>query len=541
MRNNVRQWAMFLALLPALAKVSARETAPRDSLGSVSLKTNLLYDATATFNLGLEFRTGDRTSLEIPVSWNPWTFSQNRKWKHILVQPEFRWWTKETFRGHFFGLHAHYAFYNLSRLPHGPFSRNMADSRYEGWAAGLGVSYGYRWNFSRHWGMEATFGLGYAHLDYDKYECRNCGDKLKSDTRNYFGPTKAGITLIYTFGGKKKAAAPAYVPAVVQEPVKTAIAYEPRFTASFITPQAEAVKRRNEAGRAYLDFAVGRSEIVPAYKDNAAELQKIYRLIETLKKDPDATITGITIAGYASPEGGYQSNLSLSGKRAEALKNRVKVLYGFPESIFSVGGRGEDWVMLDTLVARSYMQDKYAILEIIRGAGDYDRAEQRLKALGGGKPYRYLLENIYPRLRRTDYELHYTVAPFTVEKGKEVLRSNPSNLSLNEMFLIANTYTPGSDAFNEVFETAARIFPGDDVANLNAAASALGRKDAVSAARYLDRVTQRDAAWWNNAGILAWLEKDTRRAADCFARAQAAGSQEAGRNAPELDKYINSH
>ncbi|NDV84516.1 DUF3575 domain-containing protein, partial [Bacteroides sp. 51] len=401
-----------------------------------------------------------------------------------------------------------------------------ADSRYEGWGAGIGASYGYRWNFSRHLGMEATLGLGYAHLDYDKYTCGTCGDRLGSGNKNYFGPTKAGITLIYTFGGKKKpaAAAPVQIP-VAPAPAHT-IVYEPQFTASFVTPVAEAVKHRNEAGQAYLDFVAGRSEITPGYKDNAAELQKIYTLIETVRKDPDANITGIRIAGYASPEGGYGSNLTLSGKRADALKKQIKALYGFPENLFSVSGRGEDWAMLDTLVSQSYMQDKYALLEIIRaGAADYDTAEGRLKALNGGSAYRYLLENIYPQLRRTDYQLHYTVAPFTIEKGKEVFKRNPGNLSLNEMFLIANTYEPGTAAFNEVFETAARLFPGDDVANLNAASSALARKDAASAARYLARVNQRSAAWWNNAGILAYLEKDMKRAADCFARAQAEGNK----------------
>ncbi|NDV85011.1 hypothetical protein D0T87_24035, partial [Bacteroides sp. 51] len=231
------------------------------------------------------------------------------------------------------------------------------------------------------------------------------------------------------------------------------------------------------------------------------------------------------------------SNLTLSGKRADALRKQIKALYGFPESLFSVSGRGEDWAMLDTLVSQSYMQDKYALLEIIRaGIYDYDQKEQRLKALNGGSAYRYLLENIYPQLRRTDYQLHYTVAPFTIEKGKEVFKRNPGNLSLNEMFLIANTYEPGTAAFNEVFETAARLFPGDDVANLNAAASALARKDAASAARYLARVNQRTADWWNNAGILAYLEKDMKRAGDCFARAQAEGNKEAGRNAQELEK-----
>jgi len=537
--RNLRGWAaVALALMVFAAKASAQENrADGNTLPPVGIKTNLLYDATGTFNLGVEFRTGRRTSLDLSGNWNPFTFSEGRKWKHVLVQPEFRWWTKETFNGHFFGLHAHYASYNIGRLPNGPFSEYMADHRFEGWAAGAGVSYGYRWNFSYNWGLEATIGVGYVHLDYDKYKCGNCGERLGAETKNYFGPTKAGITLIYSFGKKPKTTPSqrGYVPTVV--PVRETVIYEPQFTAGFITPEVEAVKRRSEAGRAYLDFATGKSDIVPSFRNNAAELDKIHGLIEAVRDNPDATITGITIKGYASPEGSYQSNLTLSGRRAFALKSYIKNLYGFPETFFEVNGQGEDWTTLEELVSRSGMADKYAVLEIIRAtAGTPDERERRLKQLSGGEPYRVMISELYPQLRRTDYELHYTVLPFSVEKGKEVLRTHPGNLSLNEMFLIANTYPSGSAEFNEVFEAAARVFPQDDVANLNAAASALGRKDAARAARYLERIKNRNAEYWNNAGILAYLEGDAARAADCFARA----GQAAARNAAELDRHNQS-
>ncbi|NDV82361.1 DUF3575 domain-containing protein [Bacteroides sp. 51] len=536
MRSNF----IFLALLLLVTNINAQETEYREIPGNVGLKTNLLYDATGTFNLGLEFRTGERTSFELPVNWNPWTFSGNRKWKHVLVQPEFRWWTTEAFKGHFFGVHAHYAFYNVSRLPNGPFSRNMADSRYEGWLAGAGLSYGYRWNFSRNWALEATIGVGYAYLDYKKYECGDCGERIGADTKNYFGPTKAGITLIYNIGGKKKPVRtePVYVPVVVQEPepVKEVVIYNPQFTVSYLTPEAETVKTRSEAGQAYLDFAAGRSEIVFGFKNNAAELQKINNLIENVKNNPDATITGITITGYASPEGLYQTNLRLSEKRAYALKQLIINQYGFSDSMFTVSGRGEDWAMLDSLVTQSDMPEKAAILNIIRSTGVFDGREKKLMNLTGGKPYREMLSTMFPQLRRSEYELHYTVLPFTVEKGKEVLKTNPGNLSLNEMFLIANTYEPGSHAFDEVFETAARLFPTDDTANLNAAASALARKDTVSAEQYLAKIKEQSPEYWNNLGILAFVQGDTEKAAECFAK---AGTVAAG-NASELDKHNQS-
>ena len=45
--------------------------------------------------------------------------------------------------------------------------------------------------------MEATIGVGYARINYDKYNCGHCGSKLNSGHKNYFGPTKVGINIIY--------------------------------------------------------------------------------------------------------------------------------------------------------------------------------------------------------------------------------------------------------------------------------------------------------------------------------------------------------
>lgn len=163
--------------------------------GVWAIKTNLLYDLTATINLGVEFRVSDRNTIDIPFNYNAWQFKGgDRKWKHFLVQPEFRWWLDRPFRGHFFGVHAHYALYNVKGLP---FSDNMRAHRYEGHIGGIGASYGYQWDLGRHWGMEATIGLGYAYVRYDKYECQRCSAVIKSGDRHWVGPTKLGVSLIY--------------------------------------------------------------------------------------------------------------------------------------------------------------------------------------------------------------------------------------------------------------------------------------------------------------------------------------------------------
>ncbi len=169
----------------------------------LAVKTNLLYDATTTFNLGVEFRLSKRLSLDLPVNYNPWTFSDNKKIKHLLVQPELRYWIYEPFNGHFLGTHAFWSLFNLGNisLPSGLEDMmgygDLKNYRYEGNLYGVGISYGYHWMLSYRFSLEATLGLGYVYLDYDSFECSTCGERIGHKTRNYFGPTKIGLSLIY--------------------------------------------------------------------------------------------------------------------------------------------------------------------------------------------------------------------------------------------------------------------------------------------------------------------------------------------------------
>ncbi len=171
---------------------------PEINSPSFALKSNLLYDATTTFNLGAEFRIADRWTVDVSGNYNPWTFSNRKKVKHIGVQPELRYWLCEPFNKHFLGVHAHYAYYNVEnvKLPMGIFS-SWNDQRFQGWLTGLGVSYGYQWYLSPHWNVEFNLGLGYAYLKYKEYDCGPCGDYIGSSHTHYFGPTKAALSLIY--------------------------------------------------------------------------------------------------------------------------------------------------------------------------------------------------------------------------------------------------------------------------------------------------------------------------------------------------------
>lgn len=165
---------------------------------NIGVKTNAIYGATTTPNLGLEMKLRTKRSLDLVVGYNPWTFSDNKKFKHVLIQPEFRFWECETFNGHFWGIHGHYAYYNVGGidLPFNLFEK-LKENRYEGYLVGGGVSYGYHWILSNRWNFEATIGIGYAYLNYDKYDCVSCGSYLGSENKHYFGITRLGLSIVY--------------------------------------------------------------------------------------------------------------------------------------------------------------------------------------------------------------------------------------------------------------------------------------------------------------------------------------------------------
>lgn len=203
-RINYRILFLIALFLFMTYRAHGQESRVIQQTPSFALKSNLLYDAVTNANLGLEFKLGHKWTFDLPVSYNGWTFHHNKKWKHILVQPSVRWWTCEAFNGHFFGLHGHYAYYNVGNIRWGGLKfpdnidlRRGESYRYQGWLAGAGLSYGYSTYLGKRFNLEFEVGVGWAYLHYDKYRCAKCGEKIGADHKNYFGPTKAAITLVY--------------------------------------------------------------------------------------------------------------------------------------------------------------------------------------------------------------------------------------------------------------------------------------------------------------------------------------------------------
>lgn len=413
--STLRLRSMLFALLLSCF-IQAQET--NDSaIPAGVVKSNLLYDATATFNLGMEFRLGRRLTLDIPVNYNPWTYSSGRSIKHWLVQPELRYWAKESFNGHFLGLHLHGAGFNTSKI--------IDDYRYEGWLAGAGVSLGYRWNLSGRWGFEITAGAGYAYIDYTKYTaegtspdgCRTCGRQLASDIKHYWGPTKAGLSVSYAIGKSpskktdRSGDREIFFPVTVPENVPASKTDTLLIIRTDTVVRLKELHYHHETGSAQVLFAVDKHDLLPELGNNKKELSKIGRSLHIIRSKPGAKIEKITLEAYASPEGELSHNIELSGRRAEALCDYISEAYGIGRSFFTVRSKGENWEGLRAAVSASALLTSRERSDLLRILDIQDLATRKtlLKEYDGGKTYAVLVREIYPGLRTCEYRIDYTV------------------------------------------------------------------------------------------------------------------------------------
>lgn len=292
----------------------------------------------------------------------------------------------------------------------------------------------------------------------------------------------------------------------------------------FVRPQAEQAKNRSLEGSAYIDFPVDKTVIYPDYRRNTAELGRIRATIDSVRSDKDVTITSVWLKGYASPESPYSHNSDLAIGRTEALKQYIKRLYNFNDNLIYTDYQPEDWDGLRKYVEHSdRLSDKEGILALIdRTDLDPDVRESRIKK-AYPDDYRFLLENCYPALRHTDYRVAYTIRSFTdMDELKQVFATQPQKLSLNEIYLIAQTYEPGTDEFSDIFETAVRLYPDDEIANLNAANASLSHNNLTAAERYLEKAGESPEAKYAR-GVLKYKKDDIAGARAEFAAAAAMG------------------
>lgn len=196
--------------------------------------------------------------------------------------------------------------------------------------------------------------------------------------------------------------------------------------------KTKVISRSVQANTAcYIEFEQGKTDIREKLGNNPAEMGRIKDNLVSLVEDKVFDLDSIVITASCSPEGTWETNRKLSVQRSQSVSNHYQgflkrredslrrsrgVVLSLDNS-FQEKGRtpirflphydAENWTMLDALVQKDstlHQADKDKYTEF-RSIEDPDERERKLQGLSC---YRYLRENLYPRLRtvRFDFHLH---------------------------------------------------------------------------------------------------------------------------------------
>jgi hypothetical protein len=307
------------------------------------------------------------------------------------------------------------------------------------------------------------------------------------------------------------------------------------FPVYLLPPADKGDKVREEKGSAYLCYVVNKWDILPNYMDNPVELQKIYNSVNYVKSDSDVTITRMTIEGYASPEGSYSHNVMLSENRTQALKDYLKKT-GIAKDVRMVAsGKGENWKGFLEYLNKNYdIPQRSILLRIANSSISEDEKEKRMRA-EAPQGYKYCLDNCFPSLRCTNYTVVYTVRPFTLEESERIFETRPINLSLNEIYRLADKYASNETKYYEIIRKAYLLYPNDSYINLTMAYLAIKKGEADEAAGYLEKVNDCPEKILNE-GLVAYLKGDFEKANLLVQKAQEQGLAEANQQMEEFNK-----
>ena len=186
MKHFIKCLALLGILLCGVPNVSAQY---------YSLSTNLLGLGTGNINVEISATAGRKWSIHLPVNYNPFTYNfieENAKMQNLTVQPGVRYWFTESYMRGFLGIHGTFSRYHMGW-------KELSKYRYDGLAAGGGLSLGYAKMLGKRWNLEFEVAVDVLYADHDKYECRACGFFSGNEKKVLVAPTKVAISMVYLF------------------------------------------------------------------------------------------------------------------------------------------------------------------------------------------------------------------------------------------------------------------------------------------------------------------------------------------------------
>ncbi len=170
-------------------------------------------------------------------------------------------------------------------------------------------------------------------------------------------------------------------------------------------------------------FSTGSSVIDTSIMDNQVKLEELSKFFEEHKD----VISHIDINASASPDGGVKLNMKLAHDRAQSIYSYLQTLPVLPNSPININNLGIGWDMLEELVKEKYFPHRSEVLYILQNVQEetwakrnpsdrwislVDSRNHQLMNLRGGRPYKYMLQYIFPKLRSVEViDVYYKTDP----------------------------------------------------------------------------------------------------------------------------------
>ena len=258
-----------------------------------------------------------------------------------------------------------------------------------------------------------------------------------------------------------------------------------------------------------------------------ADITDLKALALDASTNPRLEMKNMAIQSYASPEGEIDKNTDLANDRAKSAKaflvkemKRMKYEAGQQETFYGLDPKGEDWDGFKAEVDKTSHEDKELILRVLQMTADLDKREQEIRNMA--KTYKFLEKEVLPQLRRSQLVLAYDKVGYSDEELKELSKSNPDTLNIEELLYTAGLYEDLGEKMR-VFKEAARLFPNDwrSTNNVGYVYYLQGDLDAAGENFEKANVADENATTQNNIGAVAHMKGDNERAMELFT---AAGS-----------------
>ncbi len=192
------------AFTESLHDSSCRHGGP-NLCGRLFATTNMLYDVLLTPNIGAGISIGDRVTLLVDWMYARWNNHDRRLYWRIYggdVEVRCRIGTRvkgSPLGGHHVGVYGSMACYDFQG------GRSHIGVLSDFWNYAAGVSYTYSLPVSTHFNIDFNLGVGYLWVRYKKHiPIDDCDVWLSTHKMGWFGPTRAGVTLVWLIGNQVK-------------------------------------------------------------------------------------------------------------------------------------------------------------------------------------------------------------------------------------------------------------------------------------------------------------------------------------------------